>query len=560
MPGLTFSSISSSGLRVRALPKGTIFSIKGPSILARDEDQRWSLMELLNTGEVSFLLSTLSVNRSAELNYVSRISIPKVWEDHFSGQSAQKLYRWLRWTSTGNETSRYFVGAPLSRPLHNHILDLSTADALIRDLRRRASNAFAGFALPDEEVSAFSISAEEFIGIGQPDETLWIEFLLGCALGRWSPIIQDVVAAEQALPDAFQSMPVPPVTHIGEENRQLETLGPLVLVDDRGHANDILEHLTVARIELVHKQDIEGVPVIEDSIRNVLRGQLFANHIKHYSVARRRAPIYWQLATSSVSYSVWLYYHRFTKDTFYKVLNDYVTPKLRHEERKLAGLMQTASANSTASQRKEIAAQEAFVEELRAFREEIARIAPLWNPDLNDGVIINFAPLWRLVPHHRAWQKECKSCWDKLVAGDYDWAHLAMHLWPERVVPKCAEDRSLAIAHGLEDVFWIEGSNGKWQPRKVDLATIDQLIKERTSAAVKDALKSLLEAPAPMTKRSTTRAKGTRRKSSPRTSRLAATNGPDPSMLAQGKAADGSITKTDEPRGDRDDIAGEAHA
>jgi hypothetical protein len=146
------------------------------------------------------------------------------------------------------------------------------------------------------------------------------------------------------------------------------------------------------------------------------------------------------------------------------------------------------------------------------------------------------------------------------MAGDYDWAHLAMHLWPERVVPKCAEDRSLAIAHGLEEVFWIEGSNGKWQPRKVDLATIDQLIKERTSAAVKDALKSLLEAPAPMTKRSTTRAKGTRRKSSPRTSRLAATNGPDPSMLAQGKAADGSITKTDEPRGDRDDIAGEAHA
>jgi hypothetical protein len=26
-----------------------------------------------------------------------------------------------------------------------------------------------------------------------------------------------------------------------------------------------------------------------------------------------------------------------------------------------------------------------------------------------------------------------------------------MRLWPERVVPKCAKDRSLAIAHGLED-------------------------------------------------------------------------------------------------------------
>ena len=75
------------------------------------------------------------------------------------------------------------------------------------------------------------------------------------------------------------------------------------------------------------------------------------------------------------------------------------------------------------------------------------------------------APLWRLVPQHKPWQKELKATWDELVAGKYDWAHLAMHLWPERVVPKCATDRSLAIAHGLEDVFWVEGADGKWKPR-----------------------------------------------------------------------------------------------
>ena len=75
------------------------------------------------------------------------------------------------------------------------------------------------------------------------------------------------------------------------------------------------------------------------------------------------------------------------------------------------------------------------------------------------------------------------------MAGDYDWEHLAIHLWPERVVPKCAEDRSLR-AHGLEEVFWVEGADGNWQPHKVDQATIDRLIKERTSAAVKDALKA----------------------------------------------------------------------
>jgi len=120
------------------------------------------------------------------------------------------------------------------------------------------------------------------------------------------------------------------------------------------------------------------------------------------------------------------------------------------------------------------------------------------------------APLWRLIAH-RPWQKSVKDCWDKLVAGDYDWAHLAMHLWPERVALKCADDRRLAIAHGLEDVFWVEGSNGKWQQRPVDRATVSRLITERTLPAVKDALKSLLEAPAPSTGRG-----GGRRSAAPR--------------------------------------------
>jgi hypothetical protein len=229
----------------------------------------------------------------------------------------------------------------------------------------------------------------------------------------------------------------------------------------------------------------------EGDLRPWLGRSLFEDTIRRYSKSRRKAPIYWQLATPSANYSIWLYYHRLTNDTFYTVLSDHIDPKLQHEERRLGALLAEGGDSPSAGLRRQIAEQEAFVQELRAFREEVARIAPLWNPNHDDGVIINFAPLWRLVPQHRAWQRECKACWDKLVAGDYDWSHLAMHLWPERVVPKCADDRSLAIAHGLEDRLWVEDLSGRWRPRQSIDETVRYLEKRLLSETLVQTVREL---------------------------------------------------------------------
>ena len=192
--------------------------------------------------------------------------------------------------------------------------------------------------------------------------------------------------------------------------------------------------------------------------------------------------------------ATWLYAHALSLDTLYKVQNELVAPKLAHEERKLESLRNERGQDPKALQRKELLTQEAFVEELRIFADDLKLVAPLWNPNLDDGVVINFALLWRLVPQQKVWQKELKGTWDAICKAEYDWAHLAMHLWPERVVPKCATERSLAIAHGLEDIFWVEGDNGKWEPRSTPTRSVAELVRERTSSSVKAALKNLLEA------------------------------------------------------------------
>ena len=68
-----------------------------------------------------------------------------------------------------------------------------------------------------------------------------------------------------------------------------------------------------------------------------------------------------------------------------------------------------------------------------------------YDPDIDDGVILNMAPLHELIP----WS-EPKKYWEELEKGRYDWAHPAMKYWPERVKEKCRKDKSLAIAHGLD--------------------------------------------------------------------------------------------------------------
>lgn len=221
-----------------------------------------------------------------------------------------------------------------------------------------------------------------------------------------------------------------------------------ILVDDHGHAHDLAAAVRSVFDE-VFKPNADSwwnqVAAILDpknhDLRQWLASSFFEYHLKRYSKSRRKSPIFWQLAVPSGQYSVWLYSHRLTRDSLFQIQNDVVVPKLAHEERLLIGLIHAAGSNPSAKERTEIAEREAFIAELRSLVEEVKRVAPLWQPALDDGIVLTMAPLWRLVPQHRSWQRELKSKWDELASGKYPWSHIAIRLWPDRVIPKCATDR-----------------------------------------------------------------------------------------------------------------------
>jgi hypothetical protein len=135
------------------------------------------------------------------------------------------------------------------------------------------------------------------------------------------------------------------------------------------------------------------------------------------------------LQTSKKSYALWLYYHRLDKDILYKALLNYVEPKMRLEESNLAQLGRqregVGSAGREAKQvEKQLEKQESLLSELHDFHDKLKRAADLrLEPDLNDGVVLNIAPLWELVP----WS-EAKKYWNELLSGKYEWSSIGKQL------------------------------------------------------------------------------------------------------------------------------------
>lgn len=295
------------------------------------------------------------------------------------------------------------------------------------------------------------------------DTERMVSYILGIAFGRWDIRFATGERPRPELPNPFAPLPICSPGQLQNAEglpagaEDVPSSYPVgfprhgIFVDDPNHRLDI--ERCVREITAVIWKD--GAPGIEQeacellglkTLRDYFRRPtgFFADHLKRYSKSRRQAPIYWPLSTASGSYTLWIYYHRLTDQTLYACVNDFVQPKLNDLERDILRLRDEKRT-------KDLEAAVALQGELEDVKQELLAWASRWKPNLNDGVLITACPLWRLFRLPK-WRKDLETCWKNLEAGEYDWAHLAHSLWPERVREKCKKDRSLAIAHALEGI------------------------------------------------------------------------------------------------------------
>jgi hypothetical protein len=254
-----------------------------------------------------------------------------------------------------------------------------------------------------------------------------------------------------------------------------------ILVDDEGHQDDVVKRLReVLHSVASHQADaIEyeacqavGLGTLHDYFTRHGGKSFWGDHFRQYSKGRRRAPIYWLLRSPRGLYSVWIYYHRLNSDTLHRLLGPaYLESKVQRTRQAIEELRPggQAKVGMTKKDERRLADLDDLLVDLEEFRAKIQAVVGRTNdrgetvgydPDLDDGVVLNAAPLHELIPwprkkkHQGRTVSELTVYWDELAEGKYDWAHLAMRHWPARVREKCRTDKSLALAHGLDAEFF----------------------------------------------------------------------------------------------------------
>lgn len=460
-PGITWPFRTQKGLNTRVLPAGSAFTIQGMGAFHELASPQETLLLLGLTNSTPFKqLLLISVGFFAfQTGAMASVPIPSITEIQREQliSLAARSWKLRRIIDSMDETSHAFLlpkylarrsGVPEVNEL---ISELDTIQANVNDL------VFSLYGLTDSdktELLNYKAALEEASDsegedldsadvVDLADDGDFItSWAVGVVFGRFDWRLATSERAAPAEPEPFDPLPVksPGMLPDGAESFHANEG---ILVDDPGHPHDLarLVEEVLARVE---------APVPED-VRRWLQRDFFAFHLQRYSKSRRKAPIYWPMSTTSGSYTLWVYYSSLTSQTLYTAINDFVDPNLKQVGAAVTALRNKGAAR-TRDDEKQFEALQAFELELSELRDTLLKLAPTYKPNHDDGVQINAAPLWSLF-RHKPWQKVLKDTWANLEKGDYDWTHLAMNYWPERVREKCKTDKSLAIAHGLEELY-----------------------------------------------------------------------------------------------------------
>jgi len=453
--GVTWSDLTTGRFAARHSPGGFVFDVKGSCAFPKSV---WLLMAVLNSKLAHVLLNMMNPTVSFQVGDISRLPMTQNQVTHLEKLAAQAV-ELSKQDAVESEIDCKFrrptanIQAPQLRKkglaeneqsLDRAIVeayDLQPADVALIDLE--LGGAVADGAEADEPEAQATEDESDSDGETSPANWArsWISYATGTVLGRF----------EIGKPGGLGcgDFPAATVTAI----RALIDPDGIMPCDD-GHPQDIAARV-VKCLELM-----QGASEAHDTIRTAtgetsepteaVRGWLDRftgapdqSFWKYHSQLYRKRPVYWPLQSPRKKFTVWVFHEKFDKNTLFTVRN-LVEERLRLLDREITDKRRAAGNNRRLA--KQVDKLLDVADDLRDFSKRIKEITDRgYTPHIDDGVLLNAAPLHPLLP---SWP-DAQAAWEELEAGEYDWAQQAMEYWPDRVKKACQTNKSFAIAHGL---------------------------------------------------------------------------------------------------------------
>lgn len=422
MPGVACSTVGNH-FSARLHRRKSIFSTAGTSVFPKD---RARVLTLLNCSTARRLVQDLNPGLGFEVGDINRVPY---WQVSGSEEIVENLDQSFTVHESHREPSVEFRRPGSSSWRH------------AQDWAQAAVDRPKGAPLPRYEPTLDAASPTDHLS-----------FAFGIALGRFGPGGEGILDPSKD-----------PLGHALPAG--------ICFLDGTLDSHDGRDSLGQPAAEPLHSawSDHTSAMNPKSDLRTWLRLRFFSD--VHRGTYQNR-PIHWPLSSAARTFVAWVTIHRLTSRTLRVLLADHLAPVLTRLDGQLADLRAARDGVDVAAAR---AADRRYDNVLRQREELLGFIAAVeacadqgppptdaqcpvreldarYEPNLDDGVMINSAALWPLLEPQ--W-KDPKKWWKELASGkgreNYDWSHLAMCYWPTRVDAMCQEDPSLAVAHGC---FW----------------------------------------------------------------------------------------------------------
>ena len=453
--GLSFLSNTPKRMCAWHTPSEHMFcSTGGRTIFAHNNASLYWLLGIVNSSLAAYLVRCINNTISVKVGDLMVLPIPKNRDTNLSNKTTDALSVAAQRNSADERAYDY------KSPLRNTETN-TRLDELEREIDLEVARLYglteSDVSAIEQEVASTASSAE----VGSSDDSdsdtddisdepnddasalarNWASYAIGTVLGRFAIGEAGGLGCGDFAPEQIKAI-----------RTLIDTDG--VMPCEKGHPQDLAARagacLALMLGEAAARDTIRtatgetGDPA--DALRTWLvrfTGTPEKSFWKYHHQLYRKRPIYWPLQSPDKHFTIWVFQERFTKETLFTV------KKLAEDQHNLLQRRAADLRPESTSNRAKAKALDAVLEQVDDLSEFITRIEAItqhgYTPCIDDGVLLNAAPLHPLLP---SWP-ETKKAWQELEGEKYEWAHQAMLHWPDRVKAACKTNKSFAIAHGL---------------------------------------------------------------------------------------------------------------